>query len=573
MRKMKKFLALSLSVCMITASLMACTNKEKETEKAAETTAETTEKETSATTEAGDTDEVAGLDIAVCIGSEPSTIDPTLNTSSDGGMMIEHMFEGLLKRVNDGQGNAELVLGQAASYEVNDEETVYTFTLRDDAMWSDGQKVVADDFVYTWRRLVDPETASDYNKIIQMVKNAKAITEGTMEPTELGIVALDESTLEITLESPASYFLQICAFATTYPVRQDIIEAYGEQWSRKAETYISNGMYTLESWTHNSAIKVVASEYYYDQDIIGPNSIEFVLMDDQNAMLAAFRSGELDFIKDMPADEIPTLIDNGEIKLWDMLGTYYISFNNEVAPFDNPLVREAFSLAIDRDYLVNEVLRGGQAPASGFVPSGIYDAAGLAGDDFRTVGGDYIDRGNMEANEERARELLAEAGYPNGEGFPTIEYIYNTNDTHRVVGEMFQGMLKEVLNVDITLSNQDWSVFLVERKEGNFVMARNAWIADYNDPTSLLDLAYSTNGNNDGNYSNPAYDALMDEAKVTLDVEKRMEILHQAEDLLMSEAGVAPIYFYTDKSMFNDEYDGLYHSVEGHYYFGEITRK
>jgi len=572
MRKMKKFLALSLSVSMLAASLVACTSKEAETESgtnAATEAASTEAAGTEATTEG--TEE--GLNIAVSIGSEPSTIDPTLNTSSDGGMMIEHMFEGLLKRVNDGQGGAELVLGQAASYEVNEEETVYTFTLRDDAMWSDGQKVVAGDFVYTWQRLVDPETASDYNKIIQMVKNAKAITEGEMDVTELGIVALDESTLEITLESPTSYFLQICAFATTYPVRQDIIEEHGDQWSRKAETYVSNGMYTLESWTHNSAIKVVASEYYYDQDIIGPDSIEFVLMDDQNAMLAAFRSGELDFIKDMPADEIPTLIENGEIKLWDMLGTYYISFNNEVAPFDNPLVREAFSLAIDRDYLINEVLRGGQAPAAGFVPSGIYDAAGLAGDDFRTVGGDYIDLNDTEANEERARELLAEAGYPNGEGFPTVEYIYNTNDSHRVIGEMFQGMLKDVLNVDITLSNQDWSVFLVERKEGNFVMARNAWVADYNDPTSFLDLAYSTNGNNDGNYSNPAYDALMDEAKMTLDAEKRMEILHKAEDLLMSEAGVAPIYFYTDKSMFNDALDGLYHSVEGHYYFGEIKLK
>ena len=572
MRKMKKFLALSLSVSMLAASLVACTSKEAETESgtnAATEAASTEAAGTEATTEG--TEE--GLNIAVSIGSEPSTIDPTLNTSSDGGMMIEHMFEGLLKRVNDGQGGAELVLGQAASYEVNEEETVYTFTLRDDAMWSDGQKVVAGDFVYTWQRLVDPETASDYNKIIQMVKNAKAITEGEMDVTELGIVALDESTLEITLESPTSYFLQICAFATTYPVRQDIIEEHGDQWSRKAETYVSNGMYTLESWTHNSAIKVVASEYYYDQDIVGPDSIEFVLMDDQNAMLAAFRSGELDFIKDMPADEIPTLIENGEIKLWDMLGTYYISFNNEVAPFDNPLVREAFSLAIDRDYLINEVLRGGQAPAAGFVPSGIYDAAGLAGDDFRTVGGDYIDLNDMEANEERARELLAEAGYPNGEGFPTVEYIYNTNDSHRVIGEMFQGMLKDVLNVDITLSNQDWSVFLVERKEGNYVIARNGWIADYNDPTSFLDLAYSTNGNNDGNYSNPAYDALMDEAKVTLDVEKRMEILHKAEDLLMSEAGVAPVYFYTDKSMFNDALDGLYHSVEGHYYFGEIKLK
>ena len=572
MRKMKKFLALSLSVSMLAASLVACTSKEAETESgtnAATEAASTEAAGTEATTEG--TEE--GLNIAVSIGSEPSTIDPTLNTSSDGGMMIEHMFEGLLKRVNDGQGGAELVLGQAASYEVNEEETVYTFTLRDDAMWSDGQKVVAGDFVYTWQRLVDPETASDYNKIIQMVKNAKAITEGEMDVTELGIVALDESTLEITLESPTSYFLQICAFATTYPVRQDIIEEHGDQWSRKAETYVSNGMYTLESWTHNSAIKVVASEYYYDQDIVGPDSIEFVLMDDQNAMLAAFRSGELDFIKDMPADEIPTLIENGEIKLWDMLGTYYISFNNEVAPFDNPLVREAFSLAIDREYLVNEVLRGGQTPAAGFIPSGIYDAAGLAGDDFRTVGGDYIDLNDMEANEERARELLAEAGYPNGEGFPTVEYIYNTNDSHRVIGEMFQGMLKDVLNVDITLSNQDWSVFLVERKEGNYVIARNGWIADYNDPTSFLDLAYSTNGNNDGNYSNPAYDALMDEAKVTLDVEKRMEILHKAEDLLMSEAGVAPVYFYTDKSMFNDALDGLYHSVEGHYYFGEIKLK
>lgn len=576
MKRVKQFLALSLSVCMMSAALLGCSNTNKKDDSTDSTKATTESNDTAGDSSAETTGGAADgdtLDVAVNVGSEPESIDPHLNTTSDGGMMLEHMFEGLMKRVDNGEGMAEITYGQAESYEVNEDQTVYTFKLRDGIKWSDGQDVVAGDFVYSWQRLVDPETASQYNYMLDMVKNAKAIMNGEMETSELGVVAIDEKTLEVTLENATPYFDQICAFAATYPVRQDIVEEHGTQWIQNPETYISNGPYKMVEWVHTSNIKMEKNENYYDLDRIGPDTIDFILMDDANAMLTSFNSGELDFIKDMPVDEVPSLIESGDIKLLDSLGTYYLCFQNEVEPFDNPLVRQAFSLAIDRDHLVNTVLRAGQSPATAFVPSGIFDEKGLEGDDFRTVGGDYIDTTAVEANEEKARELLAEAGYPDGEGFPTIEYIYNTNDNHRVIGEAVQGMLKDVLNVDITLSNQDWNVFTQERKDGNFTFARHGWFADYNDPISFLDLMVTGGGNNNGRYSNPEYDALIEEAKATVDVAKRMELLHQAEDLLMEEAGVLPVYFYRDKYMLNDELQGLFYSSEGHYYFSEITKK
>ena len=517
----------------------------------------------------GCTTSTEDFEIAVNFASEPNTIDPALNSAVDGAVMINHIFEGLYKWVDDGSGNATLALGQAKEVTPNADKTVYTVKLRDDIKWSDGKDVVAADFVYAWQRLVDPNTAADYCYMADIILNANEIMAGEMDKSELGVKAIDEKTLEITLHTACPYFEEIMAFPALMPIRSDIIEQYGDQWTFSPETYIGNGQYKMAEWSHNEFIKLVPSETYYDVDKLGPKVIKFALMDDTNAIYAAYRSGSLNFIQEVPVDEIPGLLSSGELKVHPYLGTYYCCFNTSKAPFDDVRVREAFSLVIDRNYIVENVTKTGQKPATAFVPSGISDAPGTK-DDFRAVGGDYMDVSaeKYQENCERARQLLAEAGYPNGEGFPIVEYLYNTSDNHRLIGEALQNMWQTELGVTVNLVNQEWNTFLDTRKNGDYSIARNGWIADYNDPMSFLDMWLTGGGNNDAQYSNPDYYALIMQAKSTSDLAERMSLMHQAEDILMGQDVVhAAIYFYTDKYM-SQGIKGMYFTPLGYYFFG-----
>ncbi len=510
------------------------------------------------------------FELNVNIASEPESIDPALNTAVDGAVMINHMFEGLYKWIDDGNGVAKLVLGQAESVDVNAEKTVYTFKIRENAKWSDGQAVTASDFVYSWQRLVDPATAADYCYMADILLNANEIMAGEKDKSELGVKAIDEHTLEVTLHTPCPYFEEIMAFPSLMPVRQDMIEKGGDQWTFDLSTYVGNGPYKMESWEHNSKIRLVKSENYYDYAKLGPNAINFALMDDANAIYAAFNSGQLNFIEEVPVAEIPTLIEQGKLNIDKYIGTYYVCFQTQKAPFDDVRVRKAFSLAIDRNYIVEQITRTGQVPASGFVPYGVNDALGIEGDDFRTVGGNYMDvsKEAYEANCEEARRLLAEAGYEGGAGFPVVEYLYNTSDNHKAIGEALQQMWQDELGVTVNLVNQEWNTFLQTRKEGNYSIARNGWIADYNDPMSFLDMWLTGGGNNDAHYSNAEYDALIMQAKSTSDAAERMRLMHQAEDILMGEDVVhAAIYFYTNKYMAQG-FTGMYYTPLGYYFFG-----
>ena len=348
-----------------------------------------------------------------------------------------------------------------------------------------------------------------------------------------------------------------------------------DEWTYDPATYIGNGPYKMTEWSHNAYISMEKSETYYDYDKLGPDTIKFTLLDDANAMLAAYNSGELDFINNFPTDEIANYLASGEIDVADYIGCYYVCFNTEDEVFKDPKIRKAFSLAIDRNYIVENVTQTGELPATGYVPSGVFDAD-TTGDDFRTVGGDYysVSAEDYEKNCEEARALLAEAGYPNGEGFPTVEYMFNTDDKHKAIGEALQSMWQEVLGVNVTLSNQDWNVFLDSRKQGQYQIARNGWIADYNDACSFLDMWYTDGGNNDAQYSNPEYDALIDAAKATTVPEERMEAFHKAEDILIGQDSVlAPLYFYTQPYMLADDIEGMYYTPLGFFFFGYTTQK
>ena len=565
MKNTKKFLALALASVMA-VSVAACGSSSS--------TNDTSAADSSTTTEAADTTASAdGYNLAVCLASEPMTIDPALNSAVDGAIMTNHMFEGLVKWVDNGSGEAELAPGQAESWEktVNDDGTVtYAIKMRDGIKWSDGKDVTAGDFEYSWKRLADPATAADYCYMIDMVQGYAEVADGSADKDTLGIKAIDDKNLEITLSYDCPYFEEIMAFPATFPVRQDIVEG-NEEWTYSPETYIGNGAYKMVEWSHNAYILTEKSETYYDYEKLGPDTIKYTLLDDNNAMLAAFNSGELNFIMNFPTDEMANYLASGQITVAPYIGTYYVCFNTEDEVFSNPLVRQAFSLVIDRNYIVENVSQSGEVPATGYVPSGVYDAEGANGDDFRTVGGEYysVSADDYQANCDKARELLAEAGYPNGEGFPAVEYMYNTDDRHKAIAEALQNMWQTELGVTVNLSNQDWNVFLKSRKDGDFQIARNGWIADYNDPCSFLDMWYTGGGNNDAQYSNPEYDALIDAAKATSDQTERMAAFHKAEDLLIGQDSVlAPIYFYTNPYMLSDNISGMYYTPIGYFFFG-----
>lgn len=585
---MKKTLSLLLSLVFVVSLLAGCGNPGT----APATPTPDANPETSGTPAPEGTPAPSAdgpFEITLNIASEPQSIDPALNSAVDGAIMLGHMFEGLMKWKDsevetpgsDGTcTNAELTEGQAESYEkvVNDDGTVtYTFKIRSDARWSDGKPVTAGDFVYSWQRLVTPETAADYNYMIDSVVNANEIMAGDMDPTELAVSAPDDSTFVVTLTSDLPYFLEVCAFPATFPVRQDVTTKEdgtpNDQWTFDVASYLSNGPYKLTAWNHNSEIVMEPNEQYYDVANLGPDKITFKLMDDQNAMLSGFNSGELDFIEDVPQAELPDLIASGDLKIVDYIGTYYVCYQTQKAPFDDPRVRQAFTLAVDRTFIVDKVTQAGQVPANGFVPAGVYDAAGSTGDDFRTVGGAYYSiEGDAdysyEANCEKARELLAEAGYPNGENFPVVEYLYNTSDAHKAVAEALQNMWETELGVKVTLNNQEWAVFLQTRKDGNYSIARNGWIADYNDPMSFLDMWLTGGGNNDAQYANADYDAKIQEAKNTTDPAARMKLMHEAEDIIMGQDwALNPLYFYTQKYMLSDRVGGMFYTPLGYFFF------
>lgn len=525
------------------------------------------------------------FDLNVCVASEPQTIDPALNSAVDGAIMTQHFFEGLMKWADSGKpvndkGNmnfAELVNGQASSYQkvVNDDGTVtYTFKIRPDAKWSDGKAVTANDFVYSWRRLADPNTAADYCYMIDMVKGYAEVNSGEADPSTLAVSAPDASTFEVVLTYDCPYFLEICAFPAAFPVREDVVSAEPDTWttSNGSKNYITNGPWKMAEWVHDSYIKMVPNEYHYDVANLGPDSITFRLMADSNAMLAGFRSNDLQYINQVPVDETPSLIASGELDIVDYIGTYYVSYQTQAEPFDDWRVRKAFTLTIDSKYIVEQITQSGQVPATGFVPAGVYDA-NPTGDDFRTVGGDYweapLTDEIYQKNCEEARQLLADAGYPNGEGFPVVTYLYNTGDAHKAVGEALQQMWQKALNVTVQLQNQEWNAFLETRKNGDFQVARNGWIADYNDPISFLDMWLTGGGNNDGQYSNPEYDAAIKEAKSSADPAVRMAAMHRAEDIIMGEDwALGPIYFYTNSYMMKENIKGAFYTPLGYYIFG-----
>lgn len=571
----KRALALLLAATMA-FGLTACggngNNASNEADNAAETTdnADDTAQpdETEAEEPAESTDDAQSETastgekiLSVQVGPNPETIDPALNSAVDGGNMLLHSFECLLAVDKDGK----LIPGQAETWETSEDGLTWTFHLRDGLKWSDGSDLTANDFVYSWKRVCDPNVAAPYAEtVLGMVAGYEDAIAGDLDA--LQVVAQDDSTLVVTLNAPCSFFGSLAAFATLSPVQQATVEANGDAWATAAETYISNGPFYVSEWVPSSYIMMTKNPNYWNADAIKLDGIKWNLIEDANASYSAYQTGEVLFIKDVPTEEIPSLSDNPEFHVDPIIGTYYLSVNTQREPFTDAKVRKALSLAIDREYVAGTLMQGTYSAASNFMGPGWVDTDGSQFIDNANGGQPYIDTTNHEANVEEAKQLLADAGYPDGEGLPAITYSTNDAGYHKVVAEYLQQAWAE-LGVELNVEIVEWASFTPMRRNGDYDASRNGWVGDYSDPSNMLDLLYSTNGNNDGKFSNAEYDAAMELSRTTLDAAERSEALHKAEDILMEEAGCIPVAYYNDFWLQSEKIVDSWHSPYGYWYF------
>ena len=529
----------------------------------------------SATGEAADAAEAGSNGFTVQLGPNPETLDPALNAAVDGGNTLITIEEPLL--IID--ENNEVQPGQAESYEVSDDGLTWTFHMRDGLKWSDGSDLTAADFEYSFKRLASPDTAAPYAETVvgmidgyqDAIGNPDEDGNTTTDPDwdALNVHASEDGkTLTVQLSYPCSYFDKLASFVATSPVQQATVEANGDAWCTEPDTYVCNGPYMITEWTPSERIVLSKNPYYvggWDSSKIVSDTITLLLLEDSSASYAAYNSGEAQLVKDVPTDEIPSLTraeDGGDFYLDEIMGTYYISLNDQEEPFTDVRVRKALSLAIDRDYVANTIMQGIYTPATALVGPGIVDENGYFMDNAN--GGESYISDDYEANLEEAKSLLAEAGYPDGEGFPTITYSANDSGYHIPVAEYLQQAWGE-LGITMNIDKVEWSSFIPMRRAGDYDISRNGWSMDYNDPSNMLELFTTNNGNNDGKYANPEFDQVIEDSRVA-DKTTHFEKLHEAEDILMNDAACIPVAYYNDFWLQSPSLKGTWHSPYGYWY-------
>ena len=562
---MKKRLIVAALAIAGAMSLSGCGGSKSNTEPAADSTKAA---ENGDTKKSGDGKKI----LTIQLGPDVESIDPALNSAVDGANYILYAFENLLKIDKEGK----VVPGLAEKYEISDDQLTWTFHLRDGLKWSDGSDFTAEDFVYSWQRMVDPNVAAPYAQtVLGMVEGydeaiGKPDAEGNTtidpDPTKLKVEATDDKTLVVHMAKPTPYFDKLAAFVSLSPVKKDVVEANPDGWSINPKTYISTGPFKLTEWKPGSYLMFEKNENYWDADSVKLDGIKCLLMEDQNATFSAYESGDALMIKDIPTQEITTLKERADYHLDPMLGTYYLDLNNTLDEFKDSRVREALSLALDRKYISEVITAGTYTPATGFVSEGVTDWDGSAWKDNITDTSAYINVEDHAGNLAKAKELLKEAGYENGVGLP--EMVYSTNDAsyHKKIAEYLQQAWGE-LGLKVEVNIVEWKSFTPQRRSGNYQIARDGWVMDYNDPSNILELALTGNGNNNAKYSNPEFDALMEKAATEKDPQTRFGYFHQAEDLMMKDTAMVPLLYYNDFYLQSDKITGSWHSPDGFWHF------
>lgn len=611
---MKKFLSILLALTMTASLLTACgSSNEAPKESGNATTGEAAD--AADETQASGTIAADGA-LVVNLAGRPDTIDPALNTSVDGGSYIIHAFSGLVGYHIGESGELELYADCAKELPeaetLDDGKVQYVFELKDGLKWSDGSDLTAADFEYSWKRAADPATAADYGYMFDVIDGYEGVINGE-EGAVLNVTASEDGkSLTVVLSVDVPYFYELCAFPAYMPVKADIVEG-NEAWATVADTYIGNGPYKLVEYTESELV-MEKNEFYHNVDAIKTNKLVFAFNDDDTSMLTNYQNGDYLLIDQVPNEEIKSLQEKypDEFFIEGQLGTYFVIFNvndDAFAAFgeaDKAKIRTALSLLIDRNYVVEEIGQAGQVPANGFVAMGLTEPDGAEyiskNGPARDGNGYYsVNPDDYEANCEEAIALLKEVADSTGvytvddEGsvsaeFPTIKYITNEGTGHEAVATYLQATFAQY-GINMTIEKQEWNTFINTRKDGAYSVARHGWLGDYNDPISFLDMWITTSGNDDaqlgkgehesyagytykgeeGKTWSESYDALISEVKTAHDSEARFELMHQAEDILMSTGAICPLYYYTDIYMLSPKVDGFFSSPLGFKYFMYAT--
>jgi oligopeptide transport system substrate-binding protein len=487
-------------------------------------------------------------------GAEPQTLDPHRSEGVPSSNIGRDLFEGLINEAPNG----DLVPGAAESWTISDDGKTYTFALRRNARWSNGDPITARDWVYSLRRSLDPQTLSAYTFILYPIVNARKIAAGELPTSELGARAIDEHTLEIQLANPTPYFLGLLSHSSSYAVHRASIETYGDRFTRPGNL-VSNGAYMLSEWVVQSHVKLVRNPYYWDNEHTTIDEVYFYNTEDNSAELKRYRADELDITyTSLPQSQMPWIRENlpHDLVVAPYLGVYFYGFNVTRPPFkDNLPLRRALALAINRDIITTQVMQAGQIPAYSWVP----DVLNYTQQPIAEASWTQAER------EAEARRLYTEAGY-SAEHPLRVKFTYNTEENHRSVGLAIAAMWKQVLGVETTLENQEWKVFLDTRKKRRDTQVyRDGWIGDYNDAYTFLELMLSTSGLNYAGYDNPEYDHLLEEASAEGDLAKRAGLLEAAERVLLADMPIMPIYFYVNARLVKPWVGGYTPNIMDHH--------
>ncbi len=557
-------------------------------------------------------------ELNVCLAGEPYSLDPALNSGQDGFTMLAHLFSGLAKWTQNENGAYAIVPDAAESLPAgvkNPDGTVtYTYTLRDGMTWSDGKPVTAGDFVFAWNRAAAPETEADYGYMFEIVDGYYALQEQGKANAKLNVAAVDDKTLEVTLISDVPYWNELLAFSAYFPVREDVVS--NSAWATDPSTYICNGPYKMTEWKHDSVITLEKNDAYYDAAAITMPKISFYLSNEMNELLDGFLNGRLQFIDDVPAPVFAQKEYPDTFKNMGMNGTYFAvwNINEELLPAGSGLsgaaaeaareeIRSALNRLLDRNYIVEEICRGGQLPASTFVPMGMTDADDKtefylnAGHNDYTGYYDVSDGTTVADRRAAAIDILKKYyRFENGEftDFPTLNYCFNESTAHRAIAEYIRDEFA-ALGIRLELCGMGWNELQTAQADGGFSISRSGWLADYNDPISFLDMWVSVSGNNTAFFGKNAnanlkyydldltpfgydikvvkgtwaetYDVLISVIKRCGDKEVRYQLMHLAEDMLMATGCVCPIYYYTDYYMLSKNVRGFFSTPLGVKYF------
>ncbi|MBY0157886.1 MULTISPECIES: peptide ABC transporter substrate-binding protein [Cytobacillus] len=526
---MKKFLSLLLAGVLLFV-MAACTANEN------------AGKETDSKDDGKKEEESAEKVLYLNNGQEPTSFDPPIGFDSVSWSALNNLMEGLTRLGQDHEPEAAI----AEKWDISEDGKVYTFHIREDAKWSNGDPVTAGDFEFAWKRLLNPDTGSSAAFLGYFIEGGEAYNNGEGSADDVKVKAVDDKTFEVTLVSPQAYFLSVITNPAFFPINEKVATE-NPKWFAEAESFVGNGPFNLTEWEHDSHFVMEKNDQYWDAETVKLDKIHWAIIDDTNTEYQMYQSGELD-VSDVPSELSEQLL--GEAKVEDQAGDYFYRFNVNMEPFQNLNIRKAFAMAVDQQQIVDFVTKNGEKPAYGFVSYGFTDPSGK---DFREVSGDLV-----KTNAEEAKALLEkgmeEEGY---DKLPEVTLTYSTDDTHKKIAEALQQMFKENLGVEVKLANMEWNVFAEEQKALKFQLSRSSFLADYADPINFLENFQTGHSMNRTGWSNEKYDQLIKDAKNEADEAKRFELMYEAEKILFGEMPIIPIHFYNQVYLYNDAVSGI----------------